>query len=715
MPTQIHKRKSSKDSEENGNIISTTDQPPVVKLDSPPSRYRTQSTPHNYGHSRSASLANGFPPSAGPYRTTFAPSPLNGNGPASASPYRTSFGSQMQPPPSLNGHHRTRSISTPFTPTSPSPLASSFNPSQTQPLNGLPVPSTSPTTSNSFRFPSMNSSQSSQDSIETKPSRRHTRIHSRNLSVFFPRPGSLPHSTISEDGSQEVELPVDEEAPLVPAASPSVNISGHRRGHQPVTPLGQGFTFGSKPPPGATTDEYLTGPASATSRRGHHHKHSLSHNFFSFLEPGSTEPLPSPAAELHTQPAPVPQSPWGPVSAFPESAPATGQSGFKLPPVPRDGQVHLLDEPQQITMGSLTASLGQFTLGAWLWVVGQQVGSLSCTGVGYWVVFDSFGVALSRVVPAWLASTSKLNVSEKERLAIRRPYGNGRLKTVLLFAQTVYLMFSSVYVCKETVEHVLLSAGGGEGHHHHHGDENMDIGIDFPIFMIFITFISLFSTAFVYNNHSKLVDISGNRIPSPSSILRSIWSPSRHTHELPPTTPLGLLFSNPFVASPLFFCTSVLVVALVLPPSQHRLADLILASIIAILTFKVAYRSSVVLGTVLLQTSPPRGLASGKMEAFLRTMRELERHPQVLHLPAPHIWQLSPSSTDASKLGSKNSPTESLVVTLELHVREDLGDDDVLKLTKWAWERCVSALGSKEYNEMGETGGPEVTIGVVRG
>jgi hypothetical protein len=41
-----------------------------------------------------------------------------------------------------------------------------------------------------------------------------------------------------------------------------------------------------------------------------------------------------------------------------------------------------------------------------------------------------------------------------------------------MFAQAVYLMFSSVYVCKETVEHLLLSAGGVEGHHHHHTDED---------------------------------------------------------------------------------------------------------------------------------------------------------------------------------------------------------------------------------------------------
>jgi hypothetical protein len=34
-------------------------------------------------------------------------------------------------------------------------------------------------------------------------------------------------------------------------------------------------------------------------------------------------------------------------------------------------------------------------------------------------------------------------------------------------------MFSAVYVFKETVEHVLLSAG--EGHHHHPGDEDVEL------------------------------------------------------------------------------------------------------------------------------------------------------------------------------------------------------------------------------------------------
>ena len=53
------------------------------------------------------------------------------------------------------------------------------------------------------------------------------------------------------------------------------------------------------------------------------------------------------------------------------------------------------------------------------------------------------------------------------------PIRNSRVETLMTYAQSVYLLFASVYVCKETVEHVLLASG--EGHHHHHGDEVADV------------------------------------------------------------------------------------------------------------------------------------------------------------------------------------------------------------------------------------------------
>jgi len=51
--------------------------------------------------------------------------------------------------------------------------------------------------------------------------------------------------------------------------------------------------------------------------------------------------------------------------------------------------------------------------------------------------------------------------------------------------------------------------------------------------------------------------------------------------------------------------------------------DLVLATLLALATFRIAYQACVVLGSVLLQTAPPRGAPGGKMEAFLRVMREV--------------------------------------------------------------------------------------------
>lgn len=52
-------------------------------------------------------------------------------------------------------------------------------------------------------------------------------------------------------------------------------------------------------------------------------------------------------------------------------------------------------------------------------------------------------------------------------------------------------------------------------------------------------------------------------------------------------------------------------------------------------------------------------------------------------------------------------------MTMELHVKHDLGDDDALNLTKWAWEKCAGALGDSRSPHRGMNA--EVTVGVVRG
>ncbi|TFK64671.1 hypothetical protein BDN72DRAFT_963061 [Pluteus cervinus] len=794
QPAQtLHRRKSSTEDGENLVILTAPVDPETKPAPAQPSsRIRVNSNPMQpAGHARSPSSGSLLPPSAGPYRTSFglsrspiAPNGMNGmNGHYPASPLRSSFRISPTEPPTVNGHgrsqsvsqahSRTRSISTPFSPALPSPLVNSSlvphnhgghghthgpedhhsyaSPPPIATSKSAPGDSTLPFHNDKTDYPIPpslapldTSSGAPIDSglppspTATRHGRRHSRLHSRNLSIFFPRPGSLPHSSIAEDGAQELELggPVDEEAIPIPSAGPSVSIPSSRRKSAMAggarTPLGAGFTFGGKPPGSTANDDQP--PASATTRRGHHHKHSMSHNFFSFLEPGSNLEMGGEGEShlLHTQPTPSLVSPWQPISPLPRTPGeelTIPDGAVAHPPSPAPSNLSTVSTHSNSSsyMPALSASVSpstlrvvsvlQFLLGSALWVMGQQNGSLSSTGLGYWVVFDALGVG----IVGWSDYLGLgTDVITNAGPAVKRFYGNGRVETVFIFAQAVYLMFAAVYICKESVEHLLLSmgsSGGDSGHHHHH-----DIGIDFPWFLVLLASITTLTNALLYSNHSKLVNISGNRIPPTRTLIRSFTTPrssSSHApiHSPTPTTPLGLALTNPYVASPLFFCLCILSIAVFAEEGQHQYFDLSLATFITIVTGKVAYRACVVLGTVLLQTSPRRGLPNGRMENFLRAMRDIERHPLVMHLPAPHIWQLTPTHMAGSTSGfGKGYQEETLVVTLELHVRSDVGDDDVLELTRWAWEKCMSALnGGRNSSKLAMGAGAEVTVGIVRG
>lgn len=136
---------------------------------------------------------------------------------------------------------------------------------------------------------------------------------------------------------------------------------------------------------------------------------TLSHNFFSFLEPGSAPPL-NREEELHSQL-------WDSASALPAST-APPKPGVNVP-IPNNSHANVEKqrdvEPGQISYSAVAVSSIQFVLGAWVWVSGQKIGSLSCTGLGYWVVFDSFGVALTKVIPGWLSRSSNASIGRKRK------------------------------------------------------------------------------------------------------------------------------------------------------------------------------------------------------------------------------------------------------------------------------------------------------------
>lgn len=193
-------------------------------------------------------------------------------------------------------------------------------------------------------------------------SRRHSRIHSRNLSVFFPQPSDR----------------------VIPEENHEQDIPSQLRSSQ----------------------------SGSNSRRGHHHKHSLSHNFFSLVEPIRTDLL-SPGESTSSSstglspatpsdaPKAVPSSlslALSGTSSLPSSSAAASLSAkyAHLPTLVRVILAILFHLPFRTQCALSLAGL-QLIIGSALWVYGQSGESLAVTGLGYLIVFDGLG-ALNTVL-----------------------------------------------------------------------------------------------------------------------------------------------------------------------------------------------------------------------------------------------------------------------------------------------------------------------------
>ena len=136
------------------------------------------------------------------------------------------------------------------------------------------------------------------------------------------------------------------------------------------------------------------------------HKHSLSHNFFSFLDPTQTNPAlasnKSPTSPLSPRTA---QRPMNTPHKVPMLLPApditSSPTLSPLPPSKNTAQTQML--------GSFAAL--EFLIGAGLWVEGQMSGWRCLAGLGYLVVFDAMGVGVQLIGKREVWSN------------IRRPYG----------------------------------------------------------------------------------------------------------------------------------------------------------------------------------------------------------------------------------------------------------------------------------------------------
>ncbi|KAF8752044.1 hypothetical protein RHS01_07851 [Rhizoctonia solani] len=605
----MHRRKTSKETPENGEST-------APEMDSGAPMRGESEPPSPVRETNGSGVYESGPrgPSSPTHPQISVRAPSAGT-PPSVPSARQTFGKVASQ--AMNRHSRAPSVYEPLygNPPSAPPTKQSFSP--TSPTGPPPSPWRS-----GFPPPSPSTSPQSQ----TSSRRGHGRVHSRNLSVYFPRPGqvlSAGVASIAEDtDGQEIEYTRNGDAPiqLIPAPNGT-----QARG------LGDGFKFGGLPmDPGAPS------VSGGGKRRGHHHKHSLSHNFFSFMEPGLSN---------QSVPSPVPESPWAPLTPFPQTATTSSAltpSASLIPDAPRrahsplhaprSGTVGYLQDLPPGSKRALVFGLVEFLLGGMVWVAGQRRGSLA------------FGRELA------------LGGAMGETVA--RPFGSVRLETTLMFSQAVYLMFAAVYTCKETVEHMLLAAGSS--HHHHSGDEDAysPEGLLFPNFINTLGRVYALHSCRLYNTRKAA---AGPDLPTLSSLFSQFRSSSSRSSEKSRTqsqydnrTRWVKILDNPFCAAPVGFALALLGVSLFISSTEHRSLDIALAGAETLITWAIAYPVAVSLG-------------------------KLERHPHISRPPVPKVWQLTPGSA--------------LVATMELPIRRGVDDTEVLALTRYAYERCVAVVG----------------------
>ncbi|OCF34448.1 hypothetical protein I316_03962 [Kwoniella heveanensis BCC8398] len=572
---------------------------------------------------------------------------------------------------------------------------------------------------------------------KSEPTPQHG-LHARNLSLYFPQPGS---STLPKPNGSPMlmESPVQPNETLMPSAGGDRNVFG-----------GTGnWSFGQSlidKEDGIQTPEGVK----RSKRRGHHHKHSLSHNFFSFLDPTQTNPNLAASPSPHPAPSPGPEATPAPVP-MPRLAPTTINAASPtlspLPPSKSDHRGQFL----------LSFAVLEFLIGAGLWIEGQMSGWRCLAGVGYLVVFDAMGVAVEMVARAEGQGWS----------SVRRPYGPSRYISLLYFAQSLFLVFAAVYIAKESLEQVILGAGahehavGGHGHGNSasEGDER-----DFPHFLLFCASASSIFAAGALGNHGKLVDAVGSLFLTSSYL------------SLPFVAKLSSLFANPFSLTIAGASSGILISTLLVPPSALHSLDSFISLVLTILTSALSYPPTVAFAHVLLQTAPPA--YQSQMLSLRRALKEIKEDRRIVGLGTMRCWTITagkgsyeeryPSTPNASRNNSVSgsprvdrfsfsTPLSSpparqasftelagmapnsypspygfppnqgpgwskdkdrdegapLVITLVVHVHPDLADKDVLEVTKFSYLKLEGAV-SGQPGMLGRRDG-EVSIQIKRG
>jgi hypothetical protein len=159
--------------------------------------------------------------------------------------------------------------------------------------------------------------------------------------------------------------------------------------------------------------------------------------------------------------------------------------------------------------------------------------------------------------------------------------------------------------------------------------------------------------------------------------------------------------------------------------SLHIL-DSSLSLLLTLATSALAYPTTRSFAMVLLQTAPPP--SSAQMQSLRQSLRSISDDRRILGIGSTRVWMIDstssepassksrsnsiantvsidespPSSPDQSSFRRKSSTNGSMMgstklsVSVVVHVNDNVGDGDILEVTRYVWNRVSAAVGEGE-------------------
>lgn len=383
--------------------------------------------------------------------------------------------------------------------------------------------------------------------------------------------------------------------------------------------------------------------------------------------------------------------------------PQRAVSNSFAPADPPPSPVHMQALPCSMPMLA-TLAVMDFGLGAVLWVLGQVRDSLALVGFGFLMVFDTLGIINAMLV-------QRMHRTDASH-AQQRPFGVRRFETLLDFTLVVYLLFAGIYMCKENAEHALLASSAPH--------EEDRAGLSLPVATLGLVWLVCFMTNAVLKNHQRISLACGMSFDGGDTLDgRPQRSHARHvsvlTRPILAAGPLYDALTNPFAVMILFFATVLFVSALLLPPAQSASFDKLLAGLEGTAMMYVSASALRPLSKVLLQAAPPA--KEGKASQMHRAVHIIESHPSVVRVTQLQMWQLTLPSLGYTKSGigtdgkrglagimSMHQTVKSapVVVTMHIEVKKEASAQDILDVSRFAWQQCAPSIGASKQVQVGE-------------